>query len=167
MSLTAKMDLTVQATDDNTVELSRLVDYLNLSRGKIFSEGEGADQLDMVFHDERTLADAANETLDFNDGSLTNKVGISITMDKLKAIFIRNTSTDASLKIGAAASNQLGLFADTSDILVLPPGGDFLFIAPDASGVDISSNAKLKFEHNGVGSSNLVYELVVFGVDTA
>lgn len=165
MTLSGRMTMSIVVTDDNTDELSRLVDYLNLSRGVTFSEGEGANQFNMAFHDQRSLADGANETLDFHDGSLTNKVGVSITMDKIKALYIKNTSTEASLIIGGAAANQLGLFADGSDKLVLPPGGEKLFIAPGASGVDCSSNSDLKLEHDGTGSSELVYDIVVFGVD--
>lgn len=166
MTLSAQMKFTIVATDDNTDELSRLVDYLNLSRGVTFSEGEGANQINMVWHDQRSLADGANETLDFHDGSLTNKVGVSITMDKIKALYIKNNSSEASLIIGGAVANQLGLFADGADKLVLPPGGELPFIAPGASGVDCSSNSDLKLEHDGTGSSELVYDIVVFGVDT-
>jgi len=165
MTLSGKFGLELVATDDRSEELSRLVDYLALSRGKTFSEGEGANQIDMVFHDQRDLDDGANETLDFHDGSLTNKVGISITMDKLKALYIKNGSTEASLIVGGAAATQVGLFADASDKLVLPPGGEFAFIAPGASGVDISTNSDLKLEHDGTGSSSLTYDIIVFGVD--
>jgi len=165
MSLSGKFGLSLVATDDSTDELSRLVDYLNLSRGVTFSEGEGANQIDMVFHDQRTLVDGANETLDIHDGSLTNKVGVPITMDKLKALYIKNGSTEAGLIIGGAAADQLGLFSDVSDKLVLPPGGEFLIIAPGASGIDCSSNSDLKLEHDGTGSSSLIYDIVIFGVD--
>lgn len=168
MTLSSQLGISVVATDDNTVELSRLVDYLNLNRGKTFSEGEGADQVDMVFHDTRPLADGANETINLHDGTLTNKVGISITMDKLKMLYIKNNSADADLIIGAAGVNAIALFGTpATETLNLPPKGEFVFLCPDANGVDISVNADLKLEHDGTGSDPLNYDIVAYGVDVA
>lgn len=165
MAITAKITINPYTVDDNLDELSRLVDTLNLSRGITFTQGVGANQVNMIFHDQRTLADAANETLAFNDGSLTNKVGISITMDIVKAIYIKNTSVDADLIIGNATL-PMPIFGSGAHTLNLPPGGEFVFIAPDANGVDITSNDELKFEHDGTGTDNLIYDLIVMGVDT-
>ena len=166
MTLNARLNITPYMQDDNMDELSRLTDTLNLSRGITFTYGVGAGQVNMVFHDQRTLVDAAAETLAFNDGSLTNKVGIQITMDIVKAIYIKNTSADASLIIGAAAANQMALFGAGTHTLILPPDGEHVYIAPDVNGLDIITNDELKFEHNGVGSSDLIYDLIVMGVDS-
>ena len=165
MTLTGKIGINPYAMDDNLVELSRLVDTLNLSRGINFTEGVGANQINMIFHDQRTLADAANETLAFNDGSLTNKVGVSITMDIVKAIYIKNTSSDATLILGNATSNAILLFGSTTHTHLCKPGGEFVFIAPDINGLDVTTNDELKFEHDGTGTDDLIYDLVVMGVD--
>lgn len=148
-------------------EMSELSDYLNQSRGATFSEGEGANQINRIFHDQRPLGNGANETLDFHDGSLTNKVAQTITLDKFKGLFVKNNSTDSTLIVGGAASNQLALFADVTDKEVLQPGGEKLFLAPDADGVDCSTNAKLKFEHGGEGTSAPKYDIIAVGVDPA
>ena len=145
-------------------EMSELSDYLNQSRGATFSEGEWANQINLIFHDQRPLGDGANETLDFHDGSLTNKVGQTITMDIFKGLFVRNNSTDSTLILGNAASNQLELFGAGTHTLVLQPGGDFMFLAPDADGVDCSTNGKLKIIHGGEGTSAPKYDIIAVGV---
>ena len=78
-----------------------------------------------------TLADGANDTLDLNSGTddagnIVDAFGDQISFDILKALYIKNTSTDANLLVGGAAANQVLIFDNTSDILTIKPGGQFL-----------------------------------------
>ena len=146
-------------------DLNTLKDEIVLSRGLTLANGTGANQADTVFHDNRTLADGANETLDLNDGTLSDQFGDAVTLDILKTIYIKNNSSDASLLIGGAAATQLGLFADGTDILTLRPGGEFFMTAADANGIDTTTNPDLKMAHNGTGTSSLTYDIIVIGVD--
>jgi len=163
----AKFNIGLTMASEIIDEMSKLSDYLNQSRGVTFTEGEGAGQINQIFHDQRELADGANETLDFHDGSLTNKVQQAISMDKFKAIYVKNNSTDSTLIIGNAASNQLALFGAVTHTHVIRPGGDCLLTAPDADGIDCTTNAKLKFEHGGEGTSAPKYDLITAGVAVA
>ena len=134
MTLTAKITINPYMVDDNLDELSRLIDTLNLSRGITFSYGEGANQINMVFNDILDIANKAKHTKNLHDGTLTNKVGIDLTLDKFKVLYVKNLSTDADLTVGASGANSLAIFTDVSDAEVLPPLGEKVFIAPDASG---------------------------------
>jgi len=40
-----------------------------------------------------------------------------------------------------------------------------LWTAPDATGLDVTTNKNLKLEHDGTGSDDLVYRIVLIGVD--
>lgn len=165
MSLIAKINVLLNITHTKDVDLNTLRDTMNLTRGVSFTDGTGANQAEVIFHDNRTLADAANETIDLQDGTLSDPFGDAVTMSKLKALYIKNNSTDANLLIGGAAATVLSLFADVTDILPLRPGGEFLITAPDANGIDVSTNADLKLAHDGTGSSSLTYDIVAIGVD--
>jgi hypothetical protein len=165
MSLTAKLNLLLNIEHTKTMDLNTLRDAMNLTRGVSLANGTGANQADAVFHDTRTLADAATETLDVHDGTLVNAFGDTLTLNKLKAIYIKNNSADANLLIGGAAATQLGIFADPTDILKLPPGGDFFMTAPGSAGIDVSTNSDLKIAHDGTGTSSLTYDIIVVGVD--
>lgn len=148
-------------------EMSELSDYLNQNRGASFSEGEGANQINLIFHDQRALGDGENETLDFHDGSLTNKVSQAITMDKFKGLYIKNNSTDSTLILGNAGVNDLALFGAAAHTLVLQPLSEITLLFPDADGVDCTTNAKLKITHGGEGSSAPKYDIIAVGVDAA
>lgn len=163
-SLAATVAAGVSSTVTKAEELSTLRDVLSMTENVSFALGTGANQANQLFQDQRSLADAANETLNFlAAGALEDKLGETIDLDELRALVIHNNSTDASLIIGGAAANALGIFSDSSDKLVLPPLGVFIWLAPDASGLDVTTNSQLKLEHNGDGSSALVYDIVVIG----
>lgn len=165
MSLIAKLNLLLNITHTKDLDLNTPRDVINSTRGASLADGTGANQADALWHDNRTLADGANETIDLHDGTLEDAFGDAVTLDKLKAIYIKNNSTEANLFIGGAAATQLGLFADVSDVLKLPPGGDFFMSAPDANGIDVSTNSDLKLEHDGTGTASLTYDIIVIGVD--
>ena len=165
MSLAASLRIVLGITHTKATLLTTLRDVFSTTRGVALTDGDGANQADRLYYEQRTLADGANETLDLHDGSLKTSFGDAITFDTLKGIYIKNNSTDAALLIGGAAATQLGLFADPGDILRLPPGGEFLFLAPNAAGVSVETNSNLKLTHDGTGSSNLLYDIMVVGVD--
>lgn len=166
MALSTKVTLAFDCDYTVSLNLSTPRDPLSQDRSIHLTSGTGADQADTIYHAERTLADAANETLDlYASGSLTTPLGTALTLETLKLLYIKNTSSDASLKVGGAAATPVDLFADSSDILTLPPGGVFLFTAPNATGVDLTTNKNLKLEHDGTGSDDLVYEIIAIGVD--
>jgi hypothetical protein len=165
MSLVTAITIVLNITHTKAEALATLSDPVALSRQIALTDGDGANEADTLFHDQRTLADGANETLDLHDGSLADAFGDAVTLDILKVLYIKNNSADANLLIGGAAAAQLGLFADTSDVLKLPPGGQILLSAPDAAGIDCSTNAALKIAHDGTGSSSLTYDIIAVGVD--
>lgn len=127
------------------------------------SNGSGANQANLLYQEETQLADAANVERDLNDGSLTDAFGDAVAMTILRALYIKNSSADASLLIGGSAATQLGLFADGSDILKLRPGGMLLVTAPDATGVAVTGSGDLKLTHDGTGSDPLTFELIALG----
>lgn len=168
-TLTAKILLNIGIEYSITDDLSTKEAPIRKSRGVSLTNGTGANQADTVFQDVRTLADDANETIDLHDGALENDFGTPLTLDVLKVLYIKNNSTDANLYIGGSDANQLDLFvndANYGDMLKLPPGGEFLFIAPNAIGIDTNStNAYLEIWHDGSGSNSLTYDFIAVGVD--
>ena len=166
MALTANCEVKMTLSYTKTTDLGTVPYVLNLGRGRTFTNGTGANKADVLFDDQRTLADGADETLDLRDGTLTDTLGVALTMDILRYLYIKNGSTDANLLIGGAAATPIGLFADAaSDILSLPPGGEFVFFAPNATGIDLTTNAHLKLAHSGVGTSTLTYDIIAVGED--
>lgn len=131
-----------------------------------WSYGTGANQANIVYAETHTLADGANSTLDlYASGSLVDIFGAALTLSALKILYIKNNSSDATLKVGGGASNDLDIFADTSDKLLIKPGGTFIWVCPTAAGLDITTNKNLKLEHDGTGSSTMDVDVIAIGED--
>jgi len=168
MSLTAKINILLNIVHTNDLDLGEPTDNIELTRGVSYTDGTGANQADVIWHDTRPLADGASEEIALDGvggNAVTDAFGTTLTLDILKGLYIKNNSTDANLLIGGAAGTQLGLFADGGDKLTLPPGGEFFISAPNATGIDTTTNCDLKIAHDGTGSSALTYDIVVVGVD--
>lgn len=164
-ALTSKVIFTIQTQYTGSAGLGTSTETLNLDYGISLTSGTGANQADVVYSASRSLADDANEVLDFYaSGTLTDAFGTALTIETLKLLIVSNTSTDASLLIGGGAV-AVTLFDDITDIVTIPPGGKFMISAPDATGVDITTNKDLNLLHGGQGTSALVYKIIAIGVD--
>jgi len=131
-----------------------------------WSYGTGANAVEIVYADTTTLADGANTTLDlYASGSLLDVFNRALTIEALKFLYIKNNSSDATLKVFGGVSNDIGIIADTSDIVEVKPGGTFLWTDPSAAGLDITTDKNLKIEHDGTGSSNMNVDVIAMGLD--
>ena len=169
MALTTSVVIKISALLTNTsLDLSVPTDNLLLDKSIDLANGTGANQADMIWHDSFSLVDDASNTHNLYDsGTLKTPLGVALTINKLKFLFIENTSTDANLVIGAAAANPIALFTvSAADSLELPPGGKFIWSAPNADGLDITTNKNLKLLHGGQGTSALVYNIVAIGTSS-
>lgn len=165
MALTAKMVLNINIDYTSARDLGTATLPIQLARGLTLTDGTGANKGDICFDDTRTLADGANETIDVR--SITDAYGTALTFDIIRGLYIKNNSTDSGLLVGAAAATQLVLFAaPASDILLIPPGGEFFMTWPDATGLDTTVNKDLKLEHDAVGAAvSLTYDIIIVGED--
>jgi hypothetical protein len=165
--LTAKMRLMVNIRYSIDRDIATTVHQITEDLGITLTNGTGANKGDVCYDDTITIADGGSDsTLVLNDGSLTDSLGVALTMDILRGMYLKNNSTDAGLIIGAAAATQLAIFGTpATDTLLLPPGGEFFWTAPDATGLDVTTNDTLKLEHNGVGSSTMDVDVILIGED--
>jgi hypothetical protein len=134
-----------------------------------WTRGTGAAQVDVIYQDSISIADGANTTLDlYASGSLLDIWLQALTMETLKFLYIKNNSADATLLVGGGASLDLLLFANTSDIVKIPPGGDAILYNDRAgSGILLTTNKNLKLTHDGTGSSAMVVDIIAMGLDAA
>lgn len=102
-----------------------------------FANGTGANQADLVYMAERTIASATTDSIDLN-GVLTDAQGATITAVELVALTVMNknaagTANTTNLVIGGGTTNQIPGFSTA--IATIKPGGMFLYVNPDATGI--------------------------------
>ncbi len=98
--------------------------------------GTGANQFDLGYMKERTIASASNDDIDIA-GVLTDPLGATITAAKLVALLIINEAKDGvqnttNLTIGGGLNTVPG-FANA--LAPIGPGGILLLASPGASGL--------------------------------
>lgn len=165
MDLTFGLTLKFNSLASLPLDLSTPSDNLVIDRSISFADGVAADQANIIWHDERTLGDAAVDTLELYTGSLTDPFGTLLTMTVLKLLYIYNTSTTNSLTIGPSATG-IGIFgAIASDILLIKPLGTFLWVAPNVTGLLLTTNEQLILTHDSTDATDLTYEIVAVGLD--
>lgn len=166
MPVTGKLKIKISVAYTKEFDLSTPKDPLSLARQISIGSAVGADYpVDQVWHDRRTLADGASETLDLT-ASLTDAFGDTVSFSNLKGMYIRNNSTEAYLRIGGAASNALTLLVTSDDLINLPPQGVMYFQFERADGFIVSIDDQLKITHDGSGSDSLTYDIVLVGHTT-
>ena len=164
-TLTSQAGVSVRAVFAKSNALSNPKDVLSKTIQKEFTNGTGTGQANLIFRDQRTLADGANESLDLA-GVLTDPFGTVLTFAKVKIILIENLSTTQTLTVGGATSNQFINWVGTAtDSIKIPPGGFFAISAPAAGYAVTAGTGDLLKVANSAGAA-CTYNVVILGTSS-
>ncbi len=122
-----------------------------------YSNGTGSGQCDVVFSTSYTIGTGATQSIDVT-GTLTNALGATVTLAKIKVLAIRSRGTNTTnVTISRPASNGLVLFGAASGSLsALEPNGKFLFDSPVAGVAVTAATGDLLSITNASGASAVV-----------
>lgn len=126
--------------------------------------GTGASQADKVFSDTRTLGASATEDLDVS-GALTTPLGSTFVVARIKALIVTALAGNTNnVNITRPASNGVPLFLAASDGIPVKPGGAFVWVAPDATGIVVTAATGdlITFTNSG-GTTSVTYSVVIIG----
>jgi hypothetical protein len=173
MSLTAKLSISLVADLKKTAVMGTYPqDPFNLSKTIEFSNGNGAGQANALYYAQRTLAGSASETLDIS-GSLTNNIGETFTIARVKTLIVINDPHDLSvdianttdLIIGAAAATQWAALLGTTGTITLEPGATSLHCCKqtDATAWVATGGSTDSLKIANGGATELKYQIVIIG----
>jgi hypothetical protein len=165
VALTTKVVTQVIASLTDSLDLSTVTDALDYTSRLSWSSGTGANQADMLWHDQRTLGASATENLDLA-ASLTNAFGDTQTFARVKLLLVAAASgnTNNVLVGGDATSTFLTWVVAENDAVVVRPGGLFLLTAPDATAYAVTATTgDLLMITNSAGSTSVTYDIVIIG----
>lgn len=166
MPLTSNINVRVQATHTNVLDLGTTQFAPDVQRSIMLADGTGAGQANQLFSDTRTLSANASEDIDLA-GALTNAFGATITFTKIKAVLIVAAAANSNnVVVGNASSNGwTGPFGAATHTITIRPGGMFLIGCSDntAYGVTAGTGDLLKIA-NSAGGSSVTYDIVVIGI---
>ncbi|MBP7619365.1 MAG: hypothetical protein KA745_00235 [Gemmatimonadales bacterium] len=129
-----------------------------------FGSGTTANNADIVWADNRTLAASATEDLDLA-GVLADAFGATVAMAEVVAILVVAAPTNTNDVVLGAATQAVPLFGGTAGTFAVKPGGFFFVAAPGAAGqlsVGAGATDDLKVANSGAGTE-VSYQIAILG----
>jgi hypothetical protein len=127
------LSLKAYTTKDN--DLGDPVHAPQLKKQLSFGDGTTANNADIVWTDERTVSSASNDDLDLA-GVLADAFGDTIAAAEIVGmVIVADDGNTTTLTIGAGSNPWATMWAASGDGIKVPPGGVFVIMAPDASGL--------------------------------
>ncbi len=155
----ASVSATLTATADLAAPLAKISDAIDI----LLTDGTGIGQVDRIWQDTRTLPASASEDLDLS-GALTNALGATAIFARIKAVIIKAAAANTNNVNLTRAAAGVPLFLAVGDGIPVKPGGAFLWVAPDATGIAVTATtADTLTLTNSAGSTSVTYNILVLG----
>lgn len=165
MALQTQLTLAVTATHTSALDLTTVSAPLAKAVNKTLTSGTGANQADVIFHDQRTIAASGTEDLDLA-GTLTGAFGATVTFARIKLIVITAAAANTNnVVVGGASSNGfINWVSDATDKVVIRPGGAFCLLAPDATAYAVTAGTgDLLTVANSSSGTGVTYDVILVG----
>lgn len=163
MALTARITARVEATHTDALDLATVTDALDVLKRIDLASGTGANQGNILFHDQRTINASSADDLDLT-AVLTNAFGDALTFARVKALLIySDPDNEGTLEVGADAAAVSTLFGDASDAVVVRPGGLLLLAAPDATAYAVTATSADIIQVTNTDDAAATYDVVIIG----
>lgn len=166
MAVSGQVVVKFDLQQTNVLDLATGTFPLAFTTAFTFTDGAGANSINQIWSDTRTLTASSTEDLDLSGTALQNAFGTNIAFARVKAIYVKAASgnTNNVLVGGAAAAQFANWTSAVNDVLVVRPGGAFLLVAPDATGYAVTATtADLLMIANSAGSTSVTYDIAILG----
>jgi len=144
------------ADDDLSLPFERLPTF-NFDIGGT----DGPNQMDLMWHNQSTLSGSSSDSIDLS-GVLKDRFGVDAVFDQVKLMVIkssRNNTTD--IEVGGGANALSNWVLNTSDVVIVKPGGSMFIYTIDSYSVT-AGTADILTITNGGGSS-AEYDIYIGG----
>lgn len=160
-SITARINASVASPILTAQGTGPAIDVIGTT---LIAPGTGVGQADLMYSDTRTLAASASENIDLA-GALTDVLGRTLNLAKIKAIMIRASAANTNdVVIGGAATNAfVGPFGAATHTLAVRPGGEFLIAHPGTGWAVVAATGDLLKIANGGAGTAVTYDIIIIG----
>ena len=159
------MGVSVRATMTESLDLKTRQAALAFSRSLSLDNGTGANQVDKVWDDIRSINASSNDDLDLV-GVLADAFGGTLNFARIKGLFVAADAANVNnVVIGAAAATQwVGPFGAATHTVAVRPGNFFAITAQDATAWPAVGGASdlLRIANGGAGTP-VTYSIVILG----
>ena len=163
MPLTTSLSLDLRGTQTGTLDLGTVNATLRKLVSDTLASGTGADQADLMWTDQRTVANGANDDIDLA-GTLPNAIGGNAVFATIKAILIYAASANGDeIVVGNHATAAfVGPFGAATHTVKVEPDGVFFWWVP-GTGYAVTATTADILRINNPGAGSATYDIVVVG----
>lgn len=157
--------LRLLSTATRSIDLQTGEAPLNFQRGLSFANGVLANQADLLWTDNRTIAPSGTDDLDLA-GTLADVFGQTVSFARVKGIIVVADPTNTNdVVIGAAASNAfVGPFGSATHTMKVQPGNPFCIFAAGLTAWPVTpTTADLLRIANGGAGTSVTYDIAILG----
>lgn len=164
-SFNGSIAVVLNATLSGDSDIGTSSHTINQNYKTTFTSGTGANQANQMWADTRTIAASGADDLDLA-GGITNALGTTITFTSIKGIIVSAAAANTNdVQIGGDATAALAeLFAHSSDIINVKPGGTFAIVNPNANGYAVTATtADILQITNSSSGTGVTYDIIIVG----
>lgn len=164
MALDTRLKLTLDANFTSPLDLQSRSAPVALAVSKALTNGTAANQANLVWSDQRTIAASGNDDLDLA-GTLADAFGSTITFARIKTLIVKASSANVNnVVVGGASSTFTTWVTGTNPAVLVRPDGLLVLSASDATSYAVTATSAdtLRITNGGAGTS-VVYDIVVIG----
>lgn len=165
MTLTARAQIVISATESGALDLSTLRNDLAQSVSKQWADGTGNDQVNALYADRITLTASGTQDIDLA-GVLTDAFGVALSLTKVKAVFFHasiNNNVANAVRVTRPASNGFPLFIAAGDGVDLPADGKLYIEWPKAGVAVVAGTGDLITLTNTAGTNTVDVDVIILG----
>jgi hypothetical protein len=171
MAVSAVVKGSMTVTHTRSLDVAAASADIRPSFSVTFSDGAGANQVNLEWSDTRTITASLSEEIDLTGttGSpavtMTDIYGQTVSFARIKAILVTADSGNTNdVQVKRGASNGCALFLANGDGISVRPGGAFMWVAPDATGIAVSGGSTdILTITNSAGSTSVSYTITILG----
>ncbi len=162
-TLETSISLKINAAYTETLDLASRLCPLSKEYLIQLSSGTGANQSDIIWHDQRTLSTGAGEDLDLV-ATLADAFGATLTFARVKAVIIKAADANTTvLTVTRVATSGTSIFLADGDGLTLRPGGIFMVTNPDATGYVVTATTDDTITITNASGASATYDIIIIG----
>jgi len=174
MSLSAVVKASLNATLTRALDIVSGSAVTNPTFAATFTDGAGANQVNKIWSDTRTITASGSEEIDLTGSTgspavtMTDVYGQTVTFARIKGIYVAASSANTNnVNVSRGSSNGCTLFLANGDGLQVRPGGVFLWCAQDATGVAVTnSSSDILTIANSSSGTSVTYDIVIIGASS-
>lgn len=164
MSLSGSLRVSLTGTISSARDLGTAAVTESLSHLVTVTDGATANKATQVWADSGTLTASGTVAVDLS-GALTNGVGATVAFTRVIGFSVKaSTSNGSTITLGGAASNAWEVWAGASgDTVKVRPGGSITILAPDVTGLVVSTSTDQLKILNDSTAATAAYDIFLMG----